>query len=69
MYMMALYILTEGVHSSFDKDLSRFFWKAVDRWQKYHVVKWVDICLPKDLGGVGNHASRRMNVDLMLRWI
>ena len=28
MYMMGLYILLEGVHSSFDKELDRFFWQA-----------------------------------------
>lgn len=26
MYMMGMYILPEGVHSSFDKDLASFFW-------------------------------------------
>lgn len=30
MYMMGLYILPERVHSSFDKDLSHFFWQVMD---------------------------------------
>uniref|UniRef100_A0A453JID6 Uncharacterized protein n=1 Tax=Aegilops tauschii subsp. strangulata TaxID=200361 RepID=A0A453JID6_AEGTS len=34
-----------------------------------HMVKWADICLPKDRGGLGIPASRRMNVALMLRWV
>ena len=33
------------------------------------MVKWADICLPKDRGGLGIMASRRMNVALMLRWV
>uniref|UniRef100_A0A8I7B2B0 Reverse transcriptase zinc-binding domain-containing protein n=1 Tax=Hordeum vulgare subsp. vulgare TaxID=112509 RepID=A0A8I7B2B0_HORVV len=33
------------------------------------MVKWADICLPKDRGGLGIPASRRMNVALMLRWV
>lgn len=68
MYMMGMYILPEGVHGSFDKDLSRFFWQAMNGRQKYHMVKWADICLPKEMGGLGILASRRMNVALMLRW-
>ncbi|KAE8781872.1 retrotransposon unclassified [Hordeum vulgare] len=30
MYMMGMYILSEGVHSSFDKELARIFWQAGD---------------------------------------
>ena len=37
--------------------------------QKYHMVKWADICMPKDRGGLGITASCRMNVALMLRWV
>uniref|UniRef100_A0A453EGJ3 Reverse transcriptase zinc-binding domain-containing protein n=1 Tax=Aegilops tauschii subsp. strangulata TaxID=200361 RepID=A0A453EGJ3_AEGTS len=33
------------------------------------MVKWADISLPKDRGGLGIPASRRMNVALMLRWV
>ncbi|KAE8805034.1 retrotransposon unclassified [Hordeum vulgare] len=69
MYMMGMYILPEGVHSAFDKELARFFWQAADGRPKYHMVKWADICLPKDRGGLGIPASRRMNVALMLRWV
>ena len=67
--MMGMYILPEGVHSAFDKDLARFFWQAANGPQKYHMVKWADICMPKDYGGVGIITSRRMNVALMLRWV
>uniref|UniRef100_A0A8I7B3C4 Uncharacterized protein n=1 Tax=Hordeum vulgare subsp. vulgare TaxID=112509 RepID=A0A8I7B3C4_HORVV len=69
MYMMGIYILPEGMHSSFDKELARFFWQSGDSKPKYHMVKWADICLPKDRGGLGIPASRRMNVALMLRWV
>ena len=53
-------------HGSFDKELARFFWQAADGRQKYHMVKWADICMPKDWGGLGIMASRHMNVALML---
>uniref|UniRef100_A0A8I6X0D4 Reverse transcriptase domain-containing protein n=1 Tax=Hordeum vulgare subsp. vulgare TaxID=112509 RepID=A0A8I6X0D4_HORVV len=69
MYMMGMYILPEGVHNAFDKELARFFWHAGDGRPKYHMVKWDDVCVPKDRGGLGIPASRRMNVALMLRWV
>ncbi|KAE8818397.1 hypothetical protein D1007_03843 [Hordeum vulgare] len=69
MYMMGVYILPKGVHSAFDKELARFFWQAGDGRPKYHMVKWADVCVPKDRGGLSIPASRRMNVALMLRWV
>ncbi|KAE8768658.1 hypothetical protein D1007_59838 [Hordeum vulgare] len=66
MYMMGMYILPEGVYSAFDKELARFLWHAGNDRPKYHMVKWADICLPKERGGLGIPASRSMNVALML---
>ena len=43
MFLMGVYVLREGIHSSFDRDLSRFFWQAANGRQKYHMVKWVDV--------------------------
>ncbi|KAE8790032.1 hypothetical protein D1007_35712 [Hordeum vulgare] len=62
---LPMYILPEGVHSVFDKELARFFWKEGDGRPKYHMVKWADICVPKDRGGLGIPVSRRMNIALM----
>ena len=50
MYMMGIYELPEGVHGAFDTELSRFFWQAANGREKYHMVKWADICAPKDMG-------------------
>lgn len=69
MYMMEMYLLPEGVHANFDKELSRFFWMANDGHEKYHMVKWADIFSPKELGGLGIVSSRHMNMALMLRWV
>ena len=57
------------MHGAFDKELSGFFWQAADLRQKYHMVKWADVCAPKDMGGIGILSSRKMNVALMLRWV
>src|SRR4051812_40813842 len=69
MYMMGLYLLQEGVHGAFDKGLSRFFWQDPKGHQKYHMVKWADICAPKNFGGIEIIASRQFNKSLMLRWV
>ena len=66
MYMMGLYILPEGVHSAFEKDLARFFWQVANGREKYHMVKWEYIRMPKDRELLGTMASHRMNISLML---
>ncbi|KAE8775410.1 (+)-delta-cadinene synthase [Hordeum vulgare] len=64
-----MYTLSESVHSSFDKELAKFFWQGAVSRQKYHMVKWADIRLPKGHSGLGIMASRVMNTTLMLRWV
>ena len=54
-------VYLQGVHASFDRELSRFFWQAADGRQKYHMVKFVDLCTLKEFGGIGILASRRIN--------
>ncbi|KAE8776757.1 hypothetical protein D1007_50572 [Hordeum vulgare] len=68
-FMMGMYMYTmpESVHSSFDKDLPTFFWQGAGGCQKYHMVKWADICVPKERGRLGFTASRVMNTTLILR--
>lgn len=69
MYHMGLFLLPEGVHGAFDWELARFFWQGLDGRQKYHMVKWADMCLPRELAGLLIISSRRMNDTLMLWWV
>lgn len=69
MFAMSLYMFPEGAHADMDKFQSRFFWQGEADKQKYHMVKWQDICMPKDKGGLGITSTRRMNLCLMTKWI
>jgi hypothetical protein len=59
MCIMGLYLLSEGVHGTFDQELLRFIWHATNGRQNYHMVKWADICDPKELGGMGIFYRKR----------
>ena len=48
MYVMGFYSLHESLHHEVTKLLSRFFWAGENNKQKYHMVKWSEICKPKD---------------------
>lgn len=36
--------------------------------RKYHLVKWVKLCLPKKKGGLGIYDLRKMNLCLLSKW-
>ena len=69
MYLMGFYSLHESLHQEVAKYLSRFLWAGPDNRQKYHMVKWSEICKPKDQGGLGVISSKRMNIALLSKWL
>lgn len=52
-YMMGVYLLQEGIHQQMDTIRSQFFLRGDPSQFKYHMVKWENVCLPKDFGGLG----------------
>jgi hypothetical protein len=66
---MSLYLLHEATHAFMDSTRARFFWEGVWPKQKYHMLDWAMVCMPKEDGGLGVLNSRHMNTALMLKWI
>jgi hypothetical protein len=51
---MSMFLLHEGIHAQMDTVRARFFWRGCDTKKfKYHMVKWENVCLLKDFGGLG----------------
>ena len=48
---------------------SQFFWRGDTDKFKYHMVKWENVCLPKEFGGLGIINTRTMNEALLLKWV
>lgn len=65
-----MYLLQERIHYGMDKERSHFFWRGADTNSfKYHMVRWDNVCLPKDMGGLGIINTRYMNEALLTKWI
>jgi hypothetical protein len=48
---------------------ARFFWRGGDTEKfKYHMVKWENVCLPKDFRGLGIINTILLNEALILKW-
>jgi hypothetical protein len=66
---MGMFMLHEGVHVQMDTIRAKFFWRGdIDKFM-YHMVKWENVCLPRDFGGAGIINTRHLNEALMLKWV
>lgn len=47
---------------------ANFFWQGATDNFKYHMVKWPNMCIPKEWGGLGIIDTRTMNEALVAKW-
>ena len=52
-YMLSFFPLPKRTCKNFDFFRKRMFWHEEEGKKKYHLVKWQDVCKPKDFGGLG----------------
>ncbi|KAE8768763.1 putative TdLSC37 protein [Hordeum vulgare] len=69
LFLMSFYSLPETLHHEIATVQARFFWARDGDKQKYHMVRWSEICKPHDQGGLGIMSSKRMNIALLARWL
>jgi hypothetical protein len=69
LYMLSFYRLPVGVDKKFSTLSSKFLWGDDPTKKKYHLVRWSDVCLPKDQGGLGILNLDLMNIALLSKWI
>ena len=67
-YIMGMFRLGEGIHHKMDTIRSQFFWRGANDKFKYHMVKWEQLCVPKDFGGLGIINTRTFNDAIILKW-
>ena len=68
-YTMGMLLLQDGVHIQMDTIRSQFFWRGDSEKFKYHMMKWENVCLPKDFGGLGITNTRIFNESILMKWV
>ena len=68
-FVMGLFLLADGTHEVFNKHMANFFWGDTQDTKKYHMVRWPEVCRPKDQGGLGITNTKVFNIALMTKWI
>uniref|UniRef100_A0A453CBJ1 Reverse transcriptase zinc-binding domain-containing protein n=2 Tax=Aegilops tauschii subsp. strangulata TaxID=200361 RepID=A0A453CBJ1_AEGTS len=69
LFIMSFYSFPETLHHEIGSVQARFYWAGEGDKQKYHMVRWSEICKPRDQGGLGIMSSKRMNLALLTRWL
>lgn len=68
LYMMSLVSLPKCPCKRMDFFRKRLLWQEKGV-KKYHLVKWEEVCPPKELGGLGVVDLKIMNICLLTKWL
>jgi hypothetical protein len=68
-YMLSMFRIPKGVLKRCDFYRSRMLWQEKQGVKKYHLVRWPDVCQPKDQGGLGISNLEYRNTSLLCKWL
>ena len=68
-HLLSFFKLPKGVGKRMDFVRARMVWQERDGVRKYHLVKWVDVCQPRDQGGLGITNLEIKNISLLCKWL
>jgi hypothetical protein len=68
-YMLSMFKIPKGALKRCDLYRSRMLWQEKQRVKKYHLVRWLDVCQPKDQGGLGISNLEYRNTSLLCKWL
>jgi len=67
--MMSVFPMPASVSKSIDALRRNFLWQGSEDKKKFHLVKWEELIVNKDTGGLGIRNLRKQNQSLMLKWL
>lgn len=71
-YWLNLYRLPKGVETKIDVIRKTFFWGQKtyggEHKDKLHLLRWLEVCKPKEQGGLGVYSLQIKNSVLLFKW-
>ena len=68
-YMMSVFPMPASVSNSIDALRRNFLWQGSEDKKKFHLVKWKELMVSKNTGGLGIRNLRKQNQSLMMKWL
>jgi hypothetical protein len=69
LYMLSFLEAPKDFIEKADLHRKRMVWHEIDGKNRYHMVNWRTVCLPKDCGGLGVLDLATMNKSLLCKWL
>jgi len=67
-YIMSMLPIPSKVQNQIDKIRRSFLWKGSYEGHKFHLVKWENVIMPKQHGGLGIRDLKKHNKSLLMKW-
>ena len=67
-YMMTVFLMPANVSNSIDALRRNFLWQGSED-KKFFLVKWKELMVSKNTGGLGIRNMRKQNQSLMMKWL
>lgn len=68
LYFFSFFKAPKKVIKEINRLQRQFLWGGRDEQRKISWVKWDDVCLPKDKGGLGIKNLEAFNITLLSKW-
>jgi hypothetical protein len=68
-YFLSLFPIPVVVVTRIDKIQRDFLWGGLGEGKKFHLVNWIQICQPLNLGCLGIRNLRIFNRALLWKWL
>ncbi|WVZ66965.1 hypothetical protein U9M48_016115 [Paspalum notatum var. saurae] len=69
LFMLSFFEVPRKVLKKLEYLRSRFYWQNDEYKKKYRLLKWVTLCQPKDMGGLGIQNLDIQNKCLLSKWL
>ncbi|CAN1163134.1 Putative ribonuclease H protein At1g65750 [Linum perenne] len=66
-YAMQTAVLSDAICDKIDQRIRSFVWGAEAGKRKLHLVKWEEVCKPKEMGGLGLRSAKALNQAYLLK--
>lgn len=67
-YYMTIFPVPSKILKQLDKSRRNCLWEVNDKDHKFHMVKWIKVVLPKQLGGLGIKNLALHKKCLFMKW-
>ena len=68
-HLLNFFRLPKGVGKRINFFRARVLWQEREGVRKYHLVNWLDVCQPRDQGGLGVTNLDIKNISLLCKWL